>query len=251
MTVRVRAGTTVDELAAGWLRARPSPCCPGRALPWAACSSGAATSAAWAGPAGHGAGPLWVGGHGRGAGGPTVKNVSGFDLCRLMVGSLGTLGLLAEVVLRTRPAPAASRWVAGEVDPAALLRRLHRPSAVLWDGTTTWALLEGHPADVEDQARLSGLPDAPGPPPLPPHRWSVRPAEVFRLAAHGDIGPFVAEVGVGVVHASVPPPARPVDPAVVRLHERTKALFDPTNAPPGGRRWPAPLPLRGGLMRLG
>ena len=33
------------------------------------------------------------------AGGPTVKNVSGYDLCRLMVGSLGKLGCLAEVTL--------------------------------------------------------------------------------------------------------------------------------------------------------
>src|SRR4051812_14537728 len=40
-------------------------------------------------------------------GGPTVKNVSGFDLPRLMVGSLGTLGLLAEVILRTNPIPSS------------------------------------------------------------------------------------------------------------------------------------------------
>ena len=39
-------------------------------------------------------------------GGPTVKNVSGYDLPRLFVGSLGTLGIIAEVVLRTRPVPA-------------------------------------------------------------------------------------------------------------------------------------------------
>jgi glycolate oxidase FAD binding subunit len=41
------------------------------------------------------------------AGGPTVKNVTGYDLCRLLVGSLGTLGFLGEVILRTRPRPAA------------------------------------------------------------------------------------------------------------------------------------------------
>ena len=44
------------------------------------------------------------------AGGPTVKNVSGFDLCRLLVGSYGTLGFLGDVILRTRPLPATSQW---------------------------------------------------------------------------------------------------------------------------------------------
>ncbi len=241
MTVRVRAGTTVDELAAGLAEVGQAVALPSR--PGA--TVGGVLAVGRSDVRRLGWGPVrdtvlqvrYVSAEGTvvAAGGPTVKNVSGFDLCRLMVGSLGTLGLLAEVVLRTRPAPAASRWVAGEVDPAALLRRLHRPSAVLWDGTTTWALIEGHPADVEDQARLAGLPDAPGPPPLPPHRWSVRPAEIFRLAAGGGLGAFVAEVGVGVVHASVPPPPRAVDPAVVRLHERTKALFDPTNRLAPGR----------------
>ncbi len=37
------------------------------------------------------------------AGGPTVKNVSGYDLCRLLVGSLGTVGLIGEVILRHAP----------------------------------------------------------------------------------------------------------------------------------------------------
>ncbi len=44
------------------------------------------------------------------AGGPTVKNVTGFDVCRLLVGSRGTLGFLGEVILRTRPVAPASRW---------------------------------------------------------------------------------------------------------------------------------------------
>ena len=82
------------------------------------------------------------------AGGPTVKNVSGFDLCRLLVGSLGTLAFLGDVILRTRPRPAVQQWLAGAADPFAVRRRLYRPASILWDGVTTWVCLEGHPTDV-------------------------------------------------------------------------------------------------------
>ena len=44
-------------------------------------------------------------------GGPTVKNVTGYDLPRLFVGSLGTLGVLEQATLRCRPRPRVSRWV--------------------------------------------------------------------------------------------------------------------------------------------
>ena len=68
-------------------------------------------------------------------GGPTVKNVSGYDLPRLFVGSLGTLGIIGEVVLRTRPVPAFERWyVHGGADPFELARLLYRVNSVLWDG---------------------------------------------------------------------------------------------------------------------
>jgi len=39
------------------------------------------------------------------AGGRVVKNVAGYDLCKLLVGSLGTLAVLTEVTLRLRPLP--------------------------------------------------------------------------------------------------------------------------------------------------
>jgi FAD/FMN-containing dehydrogenase len=176
------------------------------------------------------------------AGGPTVKNVSGYDLCRLLVGSLGTLAFTAEVVLRTRPLPPAERWLAGEADPFGLVDRLYRPATILWDGTTTWVLLDGHPDDVAAQSALAGLADAGGPPALPgPHRWSLRPSELPALGGDGSsegAGRFVAEVGVGVVHAQRPAPARPVDPHVVELHSRIKAVFDP-----GGRLNPGRDPL--------
>jgi glycolate oxidase FAD binding subunit len=44
-------------------------------------------------------------------GGKVVKNVAGFDLPRLYCGSLGTLGLVAEVVFRLHPLPEASATV--------------------------------------------------------------------------------------------------------------------------------------------
>ena len=92
------------------------------------------------------------------SGGPTVKNVSGFDLCKLMVGSLGTLGFIAEVILRCQPVPEASQWFAGEAStpdiPAKLLAELWQPSSILWNGERVWVLLEGHPGDVANQAAL-------------------------------------------------------------------------------------------------
>jgi len=47
-------------------------------------------------------------------GGKVVKNVAGFDLPRLFVGSLGTLGLITSVTFRLHPLPEASLTVAVE-----------------------------------------------------------------------------------------------------------------------------------------
>lgn len=159
------------------------------------------------------------------AGGPTVKNVSGFDLCRLLVGSRGTLGFIGDVILRTRPRAAYEQWFTTTADPWGLFPKLYRPTSVLWDGVTTWVLLEGDRRDVDEQASRNGLAVGEAPPVLPTGgRWSMPPADLPGLT-----GTFVAEIGVGVVHHTDSAPPRPVDAAVVDLHRRLKHEFDPSH----------------------
>jgi FAD/FMN-containing dehydrogenase len=160
------------------------------------------------------------------AGGPTVKNVSGFDLCRLLVGSWGTLGFLGEVILRTRPRSRYEQWFERPGEPWDVVARLYRPTSVLWDGHRTLVLLEGDRRDVHDQARQADLRESDAPADLPTGgRWSLAPSDLHTLAGTGR---FVAEVGVGIVHHERPAPPRPVEAAVVELHRRIKERFDPT-----------------------
>lgn len=157
------------------------------------------------------------------AGGPTVKNVSGFDLCRLLVGSRGTLGFFGEIILRTRPLPMASAWFQTEVDPDQLLVSLFRPVSILWDGSLSWVLLEGHRGDIDSQAKSLDLAEVDGPPDLPHGgRWSIPPASARNLTGH-----FVAEWGVGIVHHEQTPAAPEIDPALCLLQQEIKRRFDP------------------------
>ena len=170
-------------------------------------------------------------------GAPTVKNVSGFDLPRLMVGALGTLGLLAEVVLRTSPRPEARQWlVSDDSDPFHVAKCVLRRATVLWDGSRTWTHLEGHHVDVTNLRRAlpGSWEEVESHPPLPRYRWSITPSELRQLPVDGPEA-FVASVGVGTVHASEAQPSRAVDPGARRIAERAKQLFDPTGRLNPGR----------------
>jgi glycolate oxidase FAD binding subunit len=134
-------------------------------------------------------------------GGPTVKNVTGYDLPRLFVGSFGTLGVIAQVTLRCRPRPEAARWVRadGPVDR-------FRPAAVVQDSEHVWIRLEGTEADVDAQAADLTPCDAPA---LPggAHRGrvSVPPGAlvgVGRALDRVDGARWAAELGVGTVHVA-------------------------------------------------
>ena len=100
-------------------------------------------------------------------GGRVMKNVTGYDLVRLMAGSYGTLGVLTEVALKVLPAPqaAVTLRLSGLDDAqavAALARALGSPfevtGAAHLPGKATLLRIEGFAAAVAYRAeRLATL----------------------------------------------------------------------------------------------
>jgi glycolate oxidase FAD binding subunit len=59
-------------------------------------------------------------------GGQVIKNVAGYDVSRLMVGALGTLGLITEVSLKVLPTPAAETTLQFELDEATAILKMNQ-----------------------------------------------------------------------------------------------------------------------------
>lgn len=205
------------------------------------------------------------------SGARTVKNVSGFDLHRLMTGSLGTLGVISQVAIKVRPLPEASTTLLAPAGglPLALeaLDALPAASEILASPDAVSLRLEGWRDEVAAQevdARELG-PFVPGAPADRPAGATLLEAAVApsRLAPLVEgIEDWQALVGVGLVWIGVDGPeaiaaisARTAElggiaPAVRgpgglgdapvpgrEIHRRLKVAFDPAGILAPGRFW--------------
>ncbi len=176
------------------------------------------------------------------AGGRVVKNVAGYDLGKLVIGSFGTLALVTEALFRLHPVPAARRFVSAPVaDPTqahemtqAVVHSQVVPGAVelSWrdGGGTLTVLLEGVPEGVggrttatlqllggsafESETAPEGWAGYPWPPDATGDDRSVALKLTFALSGLSDVLTAVEGCGVpvalrgstgaGVVYASIP-----------------------------------------------
>lgn len=120
----------------------------------------------WSGPRRYGQGTIRdyvigiraVDGHGTefNAGGRVVKNVAGYDFCKLLTGSLGTLGVITQVTLKVRPVPERSAMVLADLSD---LDEADRVLAQLVGSQTTPTaieLLSGRAWNCDDLGAAAG-----------------------------------------------------------------------------------------------
>ena len=226
LVVTVRAGTRLRELQA--LLAERGQCLPFEPPQFGVGSTiGGAVAAGLSGPARASVGSLrdYVLGvqivNGRGElltfGGQVMKNVAGYDVSRLMAGSLGTLGVIVQVSLKVLPVPPAEATLLFDLSETSARQQLNR-----WGGqplplnASCWAdghlavRLRGAQAAVAAAARQMGgqaLPAERAERQWPALRDQALP--FFRLAP-----------GEALWRASVPDTATPLNlgPTLVEWH---------------------------------
>ncbi|WP_288379159.1 glycolate oxidase subunit GlcE [uncultured Massilia sp.] len=96
-------------------------------------------------------------------GGQVMKNVAGYDVARLLAGSLGTLGLLLEVSVKVLPRPFAETTLRLEIGELDAIRKLNEwggqplpVSASCWHNGQLCLRLSGAQAAVDAALRLIG-----------------------------------------------------------------------------------------------
>lgn len=195
------------------------------------------------------------------SGGRVVKNVSGYDLHRAMVGAFGSLGVIVSVCLKLWPVPPDSATI--RLADVGSSSTANRPLALLETREGIDLYVWGTPSEVEAAVDRSGGQAVPGldwpPDPVGEFRWSLRipPASVAEaieliqpwdyLAVHGageirlasnsvdratEIRDWAESLGGALVlvdHPGAEPPMDPwgKPPMTIELQRQLIAEFDP------------------------
>lgn len=141
-------------------------------------------------------------------GGRVVKNVTGYDIPRLVAGSMGSLGVIGEVCLKLWPTGSAHATV-GVDDPERTWATAYRPLAVLDINGSSFAYLGGTRSEVEGQSVQLGevvSSEVDWPEPLAVSgdavrvSLRVRPSDVARVVQQLPAGSnYIAAYGVGEI----------------------------------------------------
>jgi glycolate oxidase FAD binding subunit len=180
------------------------------------------------------------------SGARTVKNVTGYDLHKLVAGSLGTLGVIVQLALKVRPLPEARRTVrfeGGFATASAVLAAVPAAAAVLATPNGIELRLEGWGEEVDEQADaatavaepVEALEDGPFPATLPWEESSVVAEVAVPPSKLGDVvegGAWGALVGVGIAWVGLEDAGAALD----RIRERARAAggIAPVVRGPGG-----------------
>jgi len=195
------------------------------------------------------------------SGGKVVKNVAGYDLAKLFVGSQGSLGVIAQATFKLRPLPEAEEFVQARrpsLDEATALLALaieseltpvvvdlhdltpspdqHRATfslvvgfagtreEVQWQRTRANELGLAEGATLDHEYRFwNGGPAA--------RRVSVLPSRLVETLRHLGAVSFLARAGNGVIYYRGGPETAK-DEAPARLIQRLKNEFDPRHILP-------------------
>jgi len=184
-------------------------------------------------------------------GGKVVKNVAGFDLCRLFVGARDTLGIIVEAAFKLLPLPEAEAYLAR---PCTSLGEAEKVLEKIWNSDLQPTVLDLHRIKIESLTLVVGFAG-------PSADVGAQSSEVYGLGfvdetsldydatfrhsipgfssvAPGQListlwglrdEPFVARAGNGVIYH---PGAKPPEIRSPRLEQRVKEIFDPKGVLP-------------------
>jgi hypothetical protein len=189
-------------------------------------------------------------------GGKVVKNVAGFDLCRLFIGAQNTLGIIAEATFKLQPLPEAEVHLAKQFDS---LGRAEECFEKIWSSELQPMVLDLHrlgkdpitmvvgfagpSADVKAQnvelselgfGEVNSLAYDEQFRSQPHSTKSVAPGNLFNVLNELKGAEFVARAGNGVVYFLGDPPdeAKSASTDLAELERRLKKEFDPENKLP-------------------